>query len=98
MTIAVYHKGDLKRFSAVFKNSAGTATDPTAVKFKYTKPSGTQTELVYGVDGALVKDSTGNYHVDLDLTETGRWYYRWQGTGTVQDVDEGEFEVFSGSY
>lgn len=98
MTIAVYQKGDLRRISATFKNSAGVATDPTAVSFKYTKPSGTTTTLVYGVDGALVKDSTGNYHVDLSLTERGRWFYRWIGTGTVEEVDEGEFEVFSGAF
>lgn len=93
MTISVFSKGDLKRFSATFKNLAGTATDPTTVKFKYTKPSGTTTTLVYLTDAALVKDSTGNYHVDLDLTEAGMWFYRWEGTGAVQETEDGEFTV-----
>lgn len=98
MTIAVYQKGDLKRFAATFKNSSGTPTDPSAVTFKYTKPSGTTTTLTYSVDVALVKDSTGVYHVDLSLSEKGRWYYQWKGTGAVEEVEEGEFEVFSGAF
>ena len=98
MTIAVYQKLDLRRISATFKNAAGSAADPSAVTFKYTKPSGTVTTLVYLTDGALVKDSTGNYHVDLSLTEPGRWFYQWKGTGTVEEVEEGEFEVFSGAF
>lgn len=93
MTINTYQKGDLPRLTALFKNSAGTATDPTTVRFKYTTPAGATTTLVYGVDGALVKDSTGNYHVDLSLTAAGMWFYRWEGEGTVQSVQEGELTV-----
>ncbi|HJT63078.1 MAG TPA: hypothetical protein VJ797_15520 [Burkholderiales bacterium] len=93
MTIGVCQVGDLRRVTAVFKNDAGTATDPTAVSFKYTKPSGTTTTLVYLTDAALVKDSTGNYHVDLSVTEAGWWHYRFIGTGAVQAVEDGEFMV-----
>lgn len=93
MAINVVQKGDLQRVSAVFKNAAGTATDPTAVNFKYTKPAGTTVTLVYLTDAALVKDSTGNYHVDLDVTDAGWWHYRFIGTGAVQAVDDGEFMV-----
>lgn len=93
MTINVYQRGDLPRIASVFRNSGGAATDPTGVSFKYAKPSGTVTTLVYPTDAALVKDSTGNYHVDLSLTEAGEWYYRWEATGAVQAAELGQFTV-----
>jgi hypothetical protein len=40
-----------------------------------------------------VKDSVGNYHVDVDANAVGRWYYRFQGTGTNQAAEEGLFTV-----
>lgn len=93
MAINVHQKGDLVRVSAAFKNDAGTAADPTTVSFRYTKPSGTVTTLVYLTDAALVKDSVGNYHVDLDANEAGIWVHVFIGTGTVQQVQDGEFTV-----
>jgi hypothetical protein len=55
-------------------------------------PSGNVTTLTYGVDAAVVKDGTGIYHVDVDVDEEGRWFYRCEGSGTTQQaVCEGEF-------
>ncbi len=84
----VYSIGQQVRFSAVFKNSSGVATDPTTVLFKYRAPAGTVTTLTYGSDGALVKDSTGNYHVDLALASATEWWYRWEGSGALVAADE----------
>lgn len=83
-----YHVGDLVRISATWTNAAGTAIDPTAVLAQYRDPGGTTTSLVYGVDAALVKDSTGNYHVDVDADEAGWWHYRFYSTGTGQAAAE----------
>jgi hypothetical protein len=88
-----YHVGDLVRISAAFTNAAGTAVDPTAVFAKYKDPSGNTTTLEYLVDAALVKDSTGNYHVDIDVDEVSRWRYRFYSTGTGQAANEGSFDV-----
>lgn len=93
MTISVYQKGDLARITGNFKNAAGADADPTTVTFKYTNPAGTITTLIYLTDAALVKDSTGNYHVDVSINAAGMWYYRWQGTGAVETAQEGEFCV-----
>lgn len=42
-----------------------------------------------GVAVAVVtKDSTGNYHVDVDLTIAGQWFYRFEGAGAVVAADE----------
>jgi hypothetical protein len=87
-----YDKGDLVRVSAAF-TSAGAAIDPTAVTAKYKTPAGTTTTLVYGTDGALVRDSAGNYHVDVDADEVGTWYYRFASTGTGQAASEEAFRV-----
>lgn len=88
-----YHLGDLVRVTAAFTNTAGTATDPDVVKLTYRDPSGTETTLLYGTDAALVKDSTGNYHVDIDANDDGVWYYRWWATGTGQSAESAKFIV-----
>jgi hypothetical protein len=51
------------------------------------------TTLEYGVDPGLVKDSTGKYHVDVDLTEPGVWKYRWRSTGVCQAAAQEQFTV-----
>lgn len=79
-----YHVGDLVRTTYVWTNAAGAAVDPTAVFVQYRDPSGNVTTLEYGVDAALVKDSTGNYHVDINGDEAGKWLYQGYSTGTGQ--------------
>lgn len=93
VAINSYHIGDLRRIAGAFKNDAGTATDPTTVRFEFLTPAGVKTTYVYPTNAQLVKDSTGNYHVDLTLTEAGLWFYRWEGEGAVHEADEGEFMV-----
>lgn len=79
-----YHVGDLIRASATFTSAAGTAVDPTVVLAKYKDPGGVTVSLTYGAVGseALVRDSAGNYHVDIDADEAGFWQYRFYSTGT----------------
>lgn len=89
----VYDKGDLLRCSGTFTDADGIAQDPTAVFFKYKTPAGTTITYTYGTDDELVKDSNGNYHVDLDLDEVGTWSYRFYSTGTGQAAAEGQFFV-----
>lgn len=91
--MATYDLGDLVRCSAVFKNAAGTNTDPTTVTAKVKTPTGVTTTYVYGTDVALVRDSAGNYHVDITTTEAGTWSYRFVGTGAVVQADETVFYV-----
>jgi hypothetical protein len=42
---------------------------------------------------APVKDTTGVYHVDVDVTLSGTYHYRWEGTGAAQGAEEGRFYV-----
>jgi len=89
-----YDIGDLARVSAVFTDGeSGDAIDPAVVKLAY-KPEGEETiTLTYGTDPEIVKDSTGHYHADLDITSSGKWRYRWYSTGSGQAAEEGEFFV-----
>lgn len=76
--------GQVARLVAVFRNSAGAFADPvTSVKFIVKDPNGTESVYVYGVDDEVVKDSTGNYHLDLLLTAHGEWFYRFLGTSPL---------------
>jgi hypothetical protein len=89
---SVYYKGAVVRCSGSFTQN-GVAVDPATVKFKFTTPGGATTTYTYGADGALVKDSTGHYHVDVSASEFDRWIYRWESTGTAQAAQEAEFFV-----
>lgn len=85
--------GELVRVSAAFTNLVGAAADPAAVRFKYKDPEGAATSLVYGVDAALVRDSEGNFHVDIDANQPGTWKWKFYATGTGQTADTGSFTV-----
>src|SRR4051812_45273334 len=93
MSLNGYTRGELVRVSAAFANNAGTAGDPTTVTLKYPAPGATVTTVVYPA-AAIVKDSTGNYHAEIDTsTAAGIWRYRWEGTAPVQSAAEGQFTV-----
>jgi hypothetical protein len=90
----VYDVGDLVTVSAPFADSVGVGVDPTTVICQYLKPGGTANiTLTYGVDATVIRDSAGNYHVDIDADTSGSWYYGWHSRGTGQAAAEGWFVV-----
>jgi uncharacterized protein YfaS (alpha-2-macroglobulin family) len=91
MTINVHQKGDLVRISGTFRDLAGAAIDPGTVALKVAKPSGATT-YTFAL-GTVIKDSVGNYHVDVSITEAGQWSYRWESTGAGQAAEQGQFTV-----
>lgn len=98
MSVQPISIGDIVVISALFETAAGADIDPTAVFCKVRDPSGNVSTLQYGVDGALVKDSIGNYHADIDADEAGTWYYRFYSTGTGKAADESSFEVSASQF
>lgn len=88
-----YDVGDLVRVSAVFTDSTGANVDPATVKVTYETPAGVSTTLTYLVDVALVRDSAGHYHADIDANAAGTWRYRWFSTGAGQAAGETAFHV-----
>jgi len=93
-----YDLGDLVRASGVFTDSDDADQDPTVVVCKYRTPAAMTTTLTYGTDDEVVKDSTGHYHVDISLTASGDWYYRWESTGTGQAAEEERIIVESSKF
>jgi len=95
MSVSRYVLGALVRCSAAFTTAGGTAQDPGTVTFKVKAPDGTVTTYVHGTDAELVKDSTGNYHVDVSAAAAGAWHFRFAGTVSGQAAAEGLFRVDS---
>ena len=88
-----YDKGDKVRFSASFTDLIGNPADPTTVTVKIKDPAGRSTTYVYLVDAEVVKDATGEYHIDIIITQTGIWYQRWEGTGAIMAAEEDSITV-----
>lgn len=93
MPINRYDLGDLVRTTAVFTNIAGTAIDPDVLVFKVKMPNGVTTEYTYLEDYQIVRDSLGNFHLDISAIQAGYWHYRWEATGVGQSAYEGQFVV-----
>lgn len=91
--MSTYDKGDLVRLSGSFTDENGVAQDPSVVVCQYKDPSGNTTTYTYGEDDELVRDSAGNYHVDVDADEIGVWSYRFYSTGSGQAAAEQQFSV-----
>lgn len=93
MSISVFQDGDKVRLSAAFTDIDEAASDPGGVLCKVREPDGTVTTYTYGTDAALIKDSTGNYHLDFLTSSPGRHRYGFYGITSGQAVAEGEFRV-----
>jgi len=79
----LFDVGDRVRASVQFRNDTDVLTDPTAITVTIDPPGTGRQTLTFGVDGGLVKDTTGTYHTDFTLTKSGRWLLGWDGTGAL---------------
>lgn len=93
MTTATYNIGDLHQSLIAFTDLDNVAADPTTVTFSWLKPDGTTVAYIYGTDAELVKDSVGNYHVNITYDQKGRQTLKWTATGTVELVEQIETYV-----
>jgi hypothetical protein len=86
---------DLVRLSVTFRNLAGTPTDPTGVELKVLDPSGNVTTHSWPPDAVVKNDAGANgaFYADVLVDETGDWWFRWKGTGDIQEVEEERFRV-----
>jgi len=90
----VYDVGVLVRVKVSFTDISNAAVDPTVVNLTWSVDGGATTTWVYQGAGSIVKDSTGNYHADLDTTaKPGVWAYRWWSTGSGQSAANTTFQV-----
>jgi hypothetical protein len=93
-SITSYDLGSTARISGEMRDFGGYPLDPDVVLFSVKAPSApTGVTYEYRLHEQLVRDSMGNYHVDLPCAEPGMWYYRWETPGTGQGAKEGQFYV-----
>lgn len=93
----LYNAGSAVRLTASFVDLTNNPADPGTITLKTKDPVGGITSYVFG-SSAMVKDSVGNYHMDIQIPDVtlnvaGTWYYRWEGSGTITATFEGEFIV-----
>lgn len=75
------------KLKAEFRNETRELANPTAVAFLVRDPDGNESTPV------AVNDSTGLYHAVITVGISGIWYYRVEGTGTVESAAEASFVV-----
>ena len=75
-----------------FQDYNDVATDPTTITFKYQKPDGTITSIVFPAAG-ITKLGTGIYYAEVTFDTAGSWWRRWEGTGAITDGYEAPWFV-----
>lgn len=84
--------GDVVKVTGEFRNTAGALTDPATITLKV-KPW-TESPVTYTyADGEITRESAGIYSKNLTITSSGRWHYRFIGTGAVAAAEEEYFIV-----
>jgi len=91
-----YFQGSRVRLKATFEDETHTLADPTTVTAKVENPNGTVTTYIYLTDAALVRESVGVYHLDIDVNVAKTWYYRFEGAGIVEAASQGSFNCIAG--
>lgn len=89
-----YDIGDRPRIYCSTKDAGNVPTDPSTLTLKYKVGAGAAVTKVYPTD--VVKDQTGEFYFDLDLTSDMNGaliQYRWIATGAVIGGAEGSFKV-----
>lgn len=88
--------GTIANPSGGYRDINGSLIDPSVVILTYRDGLGNRTVVTYPA-AAIVKDSVGLYHADLDTTgKIGNWDYEWSSTGTGQAANKSSFQVLPG--
>ena len=82
-----YDIGDTVRLSCTF-TVGSTVTNPTTQSVVVTKPDGTSTTY-----STPTQDSTGVFHQDVVVDQSGEWTAQWTGTGAVAAASANRFAV-----
>ena len=86
-----YPLGSVIHVEAEFRDHHNTLIDPTDVIMKTKSPNGAQ-KTYSGSD--VIKESVGLYYVAVSTkNKPGFWIYRWEASGNVEVVAEGNFYI-----
>ena len=92
ITMQKFIKGTTTTVSVEFVSPARALVDPTAVSLAYKLPDLT-TEVVAAED--ITNPSVGLYQSVIELTQEGKYIFRWVGTGANGGVQEKDIWVFA---
>lgn len=96
-TPATYMSGSLITSTATFLDDTGALADPSTITLKYKAGSGATVTAVYPA-APVTRVSTGVYQAELDSTgwtgpDSQLWTVQWSGTGNVQAIGVGYWEI-----
>jgi hypothetical protein len=86
--IANYQTGNLIRLTvAITVTATGAPISPSGLTLKMKTPDGITTDI----SSTIVNDSTGNYHADFPVVQSGLHTYQWTGVGAAQVATLNQF-------
>jgi len=86
--------GEVARCSVKISDPAtNLPADPGSVAFKVKSPSGST--ITYAYPGAITRIGVGEFRCDVDLTEKGKWLYRWETDTPYKSASQGYLTVAS---
>lgn len=92
-----YQIGDTITISAVIRDTANVAVDPTGLVFKLKSPAGWSATYVYQTDSTIVRASAGYYYMTAYIPTASAgmagWWKWWVGGTGMKVAAQGEFEV-----
>lgn len=89
-----YLIGALVNLDASF-TVAGVLTDPTTLVYIVREPDGIETSFLYGTDVEVVRLAQGRYRLQWRVAQSGAHYYRAEGTGAADGVQEAHFDTLT---
>jgi hypothetical protein len=96
MSHDVIYRGQRVRVAINYRLK-GVPTNPTIAQVFIKKPSGSVSTLTYP-DTNFVRTDLGKYEVYYTLDESGTWWFRAEGAGIIDGVDEIPVIVESSSF
>jgi hypothetical protein len=90
------------RVTASFKDESGNKYDPSIVKLRVGLVVPRSGQRLYEAtyiypagdgDGTIVKDSTGDYHADITMTEVGWLQYQWEGDNVLDPIGWDQIDI-----
>lgn len=92
-----YDTNDAVELRVTIRDKGGNLVDPSSVKFKIKKPSGTKLTFTYGLDTVVQRESLGVYIMNIVIdeahSETKIWKWRVETTGLGAGGENGEFQA-----
>lgn len=92
------YPGTVVEIAVAFTDASAAAFDPDDVTFKVKTPAGDVETFVYGTDEEVVKDATGEYHMDYLLETSGDYPVRVEGSGDKAAAIEDTITVEESSF